>query len=375
MAKLTNVRERTHQPFRDTLIRTSGLYASNVQDRTDLFTRAGGDDGQTNLKNGSTLPSDQSMVVLALRVFTWFRASVIRGAYNDCGRASPTPILSTNGDIGSDENFCSGPGPTILNGQASGDYHDVYRLHWQAEEQLLWSFGSGQKLSLISMPTAYFPYGGGLWGDMGHAGTNCCAPQLSLGVGSGTNASVASIVGNCCSGCWLIVWKGRSSGTTCPMDVLYLPNCVYDRDAVLVYNNDSYEIGTEVPVGVAVGAEPCISVALPALPPANGDQVWVLGNSGGSGTTGCQPLIHWENGTPDHGGILRLARAVLLPPRQNILAQAQIVRLPDGGNSGKFGATQGWRNLLSLTDNLNAVDGIQKVVSFTLDGLFSRDVQ
>lgn len=373
MAKLTNVRERVHQPFRDTLIRTSGLYPSSVQDRTDLFTQAGKNDGESNLKNGSTLPSDQSMVVLALRVFTWFRNSILRPPAVNCSGTPAGPFaLPANGDI-SGEIDCATVA-TILNGSAAGNYLDVYRLNWQSEEQLLWSFGSGQKFSLTSMPTAYFPYGGGLYGDMGHAGANCCFPELSLGPGTGTNASAVSIVGNCCSGCWLVVWKGRLSGTTCPMDVYYLPNCVFDRDAVLLYNNESYEIGTEVPVGVAVGAEPCVSVSLPALPPANGDQIWVLANSGISAFA-CRPLIHWENGTPDHTGILRLARAILLPPRQNVLCQAQIVRLPDGGNSGVFGATQGSRNMLSLTDNLNAVDAVQKVLSFTFDGLFSRDVQ
>ena len=40
-----------------------------------------------------------------------------------------------------------------------------------------------------------------------------------------------------------------------------------------------------------------------------------------------------------------------------------------------FGTTQGSRNMLSLKDNLNAVDAVQKVVTFTFDGLFSRDVQ
>ena len=32
-------------------------------------------------------------------------------------------------------------------------------------------------------------------------------------------------------------------------------------------------------------------------------------------------------------------------------------------------------DMLSLTSNLNAADGINKVVQFTFDGLFARDVQ
>lgn len=248
MAKVTNIRERVHQPFRDTLIRTSGFYANNVQDRTDLFTQAGKDDGQSNLKNGSTLPSDQSMVVLALRVFTWFRQSIPRLIDNN--------LTIINGDYDPKADAAQ-PASTYLGSNAMGNVYDVYRLNWQAEEQLLWSFGSGEKFSLSSMPSAYFPYGGGLSGDMG----------------------------------------------------------------------------------------------------------------------GQTDLIHWQNGTPDHSGILRLARAVLLPPRQNVKVQAQIVRLPDGGNGSAFVTSQGARDMLSLTSNLNALDGINKVIGFCFDGLFSRDVQ
>ena len=86
-------------------------------------------------------------------------------------------------------------------------------------------------------------------------------------------------------------------------------------------------------------------------------------------------LIHWNCGTPDHSGILRLARAILIPPRQNIKCTAQIVALPAGGNQAVFGSTQGARNMLSLVSNLNAVDLVNKCIAFCFDGLFSRDVQ
>jgi len=256
MAKLTNIRERVHQPFRDTLIRSSGWEQGNIQDRTDLFTQAGKSDGATNLKNGSTLPSDQSMVVLALRVFVWFRNPIERG--NTVSPAGGTPYPSANGDYlpGGAGNTWSPAQSNLANGSAPGSIEDVHRLYWQAEEQLLWSFGTGEKYSLSSMPTAYFPYGGGLAGHLG----------------------------------------------------------------------------------------------------------------------GATDLILWNNGTPDHTGILRLARAVLLPPRQNVRCSAQIVSLSTP-NSATFGTTQGTRDMLSLTSNLNACDGINKVISFTFDGLFSRDVQ
>lgn len=257
MAKLVNVRERVHQPFRDTLIRTSGYYVNNIQDRTDLFTVAGKSDGETNLKQGSVLPSDQSMVVLAARVFLWFRAPIQRGPTVTVAGGTDYPQRNGDFQTGGAAGTLSAAQSVITNGSAWGSIQDVYRLYFQAAEQLLWSFGAGDKFSITSMPSAYFPYGGGLHGDMG----------------------------------------------------------------------------------------------------------------------GATDLIHWNNGMPDHTGILRLARAVLIPPRQNIRCQAQIVALPDGGNNAAFFGTQGARNMLSLVSNLNVADLINKIVSFTFDGLFSRDVQ
>lgn len=266
MAKLTNVRERVHQPFWDTLIRSGGLGGTTqrIQARESLFTnRARQDDinAVTNLQNGSTLPSDQSHVTLALRVFTWFRNPMIRGVVN-----AAAGNLNNNGDFsqgGAAAFFADGSaaaqptaGPGA--GNAPGSVEDVYRLHWQAEEQLHWSFGTGEKFSITNMATKYFPDGGGLSGDMG----------------------------------------------------------------------------------------------------------------------GTSDLIHWNNGTPDQTAILRLARAILLPPRQNIKCQAEISALPDGGNAALAGTiTPQGRNMLSLVDNLNAADGVSKVVQFMFDGLFARDVQ
>lgn len=250
MAKVVSIRERVHQPFYDTLVRTAGLTPGALTDTTSLFTSNGArTEATTNLINGSTLPSDQSHVVLALRVFAWFRNPILRQAGGAPGE------VSLNGDYGTVAPWLAG-GPAA--GQAPGQIQDYYRLIWQTEEQLHWSFGTGLKNSIDNMPTWYFPAGGGISGDNG-ASTD---------------------------------------------------------------------------------------------------------------------LIHWQNsGTDGHSGILRLARAVLIPPRQNILCQAKIFALPDGGQATVFGTTQGSRNMLSLKDNLNAVDAVQKVVTFTFDGLFSRDVQ
>ncbi len=252
MAKLTNVRERVHQPFWDSLIRTAGFGDGNFQvnDTSDLFTVAGKSQGESNLVNGSTLPSDQSHVTLALRVFVWFRSPVVRSNEDGAG------FNLTNGDINPDQLvpfFVNGAGQ----GNAPANYNDVHRNYWQTLEQLHWNYGTGEKFSLTNMQTKYMPDGGGLSGDVG--------------------------------------------GTT--------------------------------------------------------------------------DLVHWNNGDPSHQSILRLARAILLPPRQNVRCQGVIIQLPGGPGATLAGANQGSINTLSLRDNLNRVDGMNKVIQFTFDGLFARDVQ
>lgn len=104
---------------------------------------------------------------------------------------------------------------------------------------------------------------------------------------------------------------------------------------------------------------------------------WYLPAGGGQNVTlGAQTdIIHTQNGDSSHSGVLRLGRAVLIPPRQNVTCEGTIHALPDGGNSQLFGSNQGARNMLSLKDNLNAVDLAEKVITFSFDGLFSRDVQ
>ncbi len=250
MAKVVSIRERVHQPFFDTLIRTAGLAAGALTDTTSLFTSNGArTEATTNLINGATLPSDQSHVVLALRVFTWFRNPILRVA------GGVATEIAQNGDYNLLAPWLVG-GAAV--GQAPANVQDIYRLHWQTEEQLHWSFGTGLKNSIDNMPTWYFPAGGGISGDMG--------------------------------------------ATT--------------------------------------------------------------------------DLIHWQNsGTDGHSGILRLARAVLIPPRQNIICQAKIFALPNAGQAVVFGTTQGARDMLNLRDNLNAIDAAGKCITFCFDGLFSRDVQ
>ena len=226
-----------------------------IADREELFTnraRVGILAALTNLSNGSTLPSDQSFVCLALRCFHWYRNPMVRGANID--------IRLNNGDFSQQgaswffSGVLGGPGA----GEALGSIQDVYRLHHQTMEQLHISFGTGDKFSITNMPSKYFPDGAGLSGDLG----------------------------------------------------------------------------------------------------------------------GTSDLIHWQNGDPSHTAILRLARAVLLPPRQNIKCVCDVSALPDGGNAVVAGTiTPQGRNMLSLRDNLNAPDGINKVIQICMDGLHARDVQ
>lgn len=270
MAKLTNVRERVHQPFFDSLIRTGGFgfndqQSTPVNPQTQLFTIAGRGFGRTNMQFGAQLPSDQSHVTLALRVFIWFKKPEIRGPVIGGLGTGVGGSISNNGEIGNVISFFGAPpaitpqGPGF--GNAPADVRDAYRCYWQTMEQLHWSYGTGQKFSIENMATKYFPDGGGLHGDMG----------------------------------------------------------------------------------------------------------------------GVSDLIHWNNGMPEHGAILRLARAILLPPRQNVKCQADIFSLDDSGQNNALAGittTVGQRrNMLFLVDNLNALDGMGKIIQFVFDGLFARDVQ
>lgn len=248
MAKLLNVRERVHQPWRDSLCRYSGYLPGTVQAQTDLFVRQGGDEGITNLKSGNMLANDNSMIILACRNLLWFR-NPIRRHFD-----ATSNFIDRNGDFSLWPNL---PGQAA-DGVAPGSVEDVHRLYHQAAEALYWTVGSGDKDALKSMPSMYFPMGGGLHGDLGAA----------------------------------------------------------------------------------------------------------------------SDLILWNNGMPSHSSILRLARAVTIVPRQQIKVFCSAQTYTAGANGALFGTvTAGGRDMLSIVANLNAVDGITKVISFILDGLVSRDVQ
>lgn len=106
--------------FWDTLVRTASLTAGALTDTSTLFTaNAGRTNATTNLINGSTLPSDQSHVVLALRCFAWFRNPIRRIAGGGANE------VAFNGDYNLIAPWLVG-GAGI--GNAPGSVQDYYRL-------------------------------------------------------------------------------------------------------------------------------------------------------------------------------------------------------------------------------------------------------
>lgn len=82
MPRLAGVRERRHQPFWDTLIRTTGDPTTPLQPSTRLFGNANvGSLALTNLQIAGQLASDQTFVTLALRAFLYFDGINARANY------------------------------------------------------------------------------------------------------------------------------------------------------------------------------------------------------------------------------------------------------------------------------------------------------
>lgn len=82
MPRLSGIRERRHQPFWDTLIRTTGVPAAPVAPSTRLFGNANvGNLALTNLQVAGQLASDQTYVILSLRCWMFFDGTDIRDLY------------------------------------------------------------------------------------------------------------------------------------------------------------------------------------------------------------------------------------------------------------------------------------------------------
>jgi hypothetical protein len=82
MPRLSGIRERRHQPFWDTLIRTTGDPTPIIQNSTRLFGNANvGNLALTNLQVAGQLASDQTYVALALRAWLFFDGTNARLNY------------------------------------------------------------------------------------------------------------------------------------------------------------------------------------------------------------------------------------------------------------------------------------------------------
>jgi len=116
MPRIANVRERRHQPFWDTLIRTTGNPTVPLQNSSNLFGNSNvGNLALTNLQVAGQLASDQTYVILALRASLYFNGTNRRANY-----------LRVN-------------------------------------SQLYWTLIVGEK-PMFQAPCWYFPAGGGVWG-------------------------------------------------------------------------------------------------------------------------------------------------------------------------------------------------------------------
>jgi len=116
MPRLHGVRERRHQPFYDTLVRTTGDPAPGILNSTKLFGNANvGNLALTNLQVAGQLASDQTYVILALRCWLYFDGTNRRANYQ------------------------------------------------QVTSQLYFTLTVGDKPMFIA-PCWYYPSGGGVWG-------------------------------------------------------------------------------------------------------------------------------------------------------------------------------------------------------------------
>ncbi len=116
MPRLHGVRERRHQPFYDTLVRTTGDPTPSILNSTKLFGNANvGNLALTNLQVAGQLASDQTYVILALRCWLYFDGANRRENYQ------------------------------------------------QVTSQLYFTLTVGDKPMFIA-PCWYYPSGGGVWG-------------------------------------------------------------------------------------------------------------------------------------------------------------------------------------------------------------------
>lgn len=125
-----------------------------VQGRMTLFSRTGSDIAVSNLQTAGFFPSDQTFVVLAVRVWTYFR-------YNW------ESLRNTAGANAQFAQINAGAATPVEEGGAGTVTTDrvqrVHKLYHQSQNQFFWQFQAGDKPQLTTF-TAYTPFAGGLDG-------------------------------------------------------------------------------------------------------------------------------------------------------------------------------------------------------------------
>jgi hypothetical protein len=135
MPRLNNLRERHHQPYYDTLIREPALVAPTpqVSQITRLFAtgRNLGQTEWTNMLAAGQLPSDQSYIVLSLRVHLWFLDASASDMYQLCtNQLYVSLVMGDKPQFASPGWFCPAGGgihgfdsaaPTLTNGVPSSE--------------------------------------------------------------------------------------------------------------------------------------------------------------------------------------------------------------------------------------------------------------
>ena len=153
MPKIVGTRERVHQPFYDSLIRVDGSTNLRVTPqngfgaisaRTQLFSRQASDIAVTNLATPGQFTSDQTLVTLAIRVWTYFRVNF----------ESQTGQITPN---------VPAPGVLLNSSSLTDRVARVHKLYHQSQNQLFFDYTAGDKPQIQHF-TAYTPFAGGLDG-------------------------------------------------------------------------------------------------------------------------------------------------------------------------------------------------------------------
>lgn len=137
MPRLHGVKERRHQPFWDSMIRTTGNPTPTIQQSSRLFGNANiGRLDLTNLQVAGQLASDQTYVILALRCWLHFDGTNARANYLNV--ASQLYFTLTMGDKPAFQAPCwyypSGGG---IWGSSNAAADPIYNLGMPTHESIL----------------------------------------------------------------------------------------------------------------------------------------------------------------------------------------------------------------------------------------------